>query len=208
VQHVVQHLFWRYPRSRDFRSIGMCVCFLICGKRENKLCMFEHFCNIYNFNNKCCSPHSVFPMTGLLLSQFGISEGPRFRKSCKKPQILGKCNRKSCKKPLLQEEYPQWPSPNLILRISLSLSLSGSGACPPHPKKPTRQKTSHRRPRRAQSLRQNSSRFLSKAIRKVSAHWFSAADRPQHFPKGNSLCVAWPGEVSKGRTSSVNGLRV
>jgi hypothetical protein len=113
----------------------MCVCFLICGKRENKLCMFEHFCNIYNFNNKCCSPHSVFPMTGLLLSQFGISEGPRFRKSCKKPQILGKCNRKSCKKTLLQEEYPSGPPLTSSFGfLSLSLSLRFRGL-PPTPKK-------------------------------------------------------------------------
>jgi hypothetical protein len=149
VQHVVQHLFWRYPRSRDFRSIGMCVCFLICGKRENKLCMFEHFCNIYNFNNKCCSPHSVFPMTGLLLSQFGISECPRFRTSCQKPSKMGKCNLKSFKKPLLQEEYPSGPPLTLSFgSLSLSLSLSPvQGLAPRSKTKTTRQKTGPEGPR-------------------------------------------------------------
>jgi hypothetical protein len=103
--------------------------------------MFEHFCNIYNFNNKCCSPHSVFPMTGLLLSQFGISEGPRFRKSCKKPQILGKCNRKSCKKPLLQEEYPSGPPLTSSFGfLSLSLSLSPVQGLAPHTQKSRRGK--------------------------------------------------------------------
>jgi hypothetical protein len=44
--------------------------------------------------------------------------------------------------------------------LSLSLSLRFRGLPSTPTKKPTRQKTSHRRPRRAQSLRQNSFRFL------------------------------------------------
>ena len=149
-------------------------------------------------------------MTGLLLSQFGISECPRFRTSCQKPSKMGKCNLKSFKKPLLQEEYPSGPPLTLSFGF-LSLSLRFRGLPPTPTKKPTRQKTSHRRPRRAQSLRQNSFRFL-----KQNAAKQIGKSRPIGFlqPTGHNTsrkeipCVAWPGEVSKGRTSGVHGFRV
>jgi hypothetical protein len=104
---------------------------------------------------------------------------------------------------------PSWQYDSYTIPVQGPTDPGRFRGLPLSPQKPTRHKASHRRPRRAQSLRQNTSRLLN------TAQQFGKS-RPIGFlqPTGHNTsrkeipCVAWPGEVSKGRTSGVNGFRV
>ena len=76
------------------------------------------------FNSKCFSAKFVFPMTGLMVSQFCISDFRRFRK---KLVVLAENKKKLQKTASSGGRNPLTASPNQsILRMSLSLSLSFS----------------------------------------------------------------------------------